>query len=309
MNKALKDLALASEQLRIERARVWDGLKAFEKILIEQAGELGFAAQSDMIILEELLDQEDEQVGHIEGKLFFNGKRLVLYSQVFPEDYNNPEPVKHFLKDISTWWLKRISAPEILHSIAANLASSVQNDLEDTKRVAEGLSRYLSEQKAKTDEDIQSELTDDLALLDLWAQCHNTVRTKPENSIGHGAVLLESTFKRCLTKLGHTGHEDFSMADSIGTLNKIFYEKGLMKSYSGQLLAGAVKMCSSIGTTRNKVASVHGKVEGYVAPSEDLAQLMSHLSGAVSVFVRKQVELALEAEENTTGVPDLADPD
>ncbi|WP_410952730.1 hypothetical protein [Pseudomonas sp. S1(2024)] len=307
MNKALKDLALASEKLRIERARVWDGLKAFEKILIEQAGELGFAAHSDRIILEEFLDQEDEPVGHIEGKLHFNGKRLVLYTNYVPEIYEKGSD-KHFLGDISTEWLKRISAPEILHSIAANLASYMQSDLEDTKRVAEGLSRYLSEQKARTDDDIQSDLTDDLALLDLWTQCHNTVRTKPENSIGHGAVLLESTFKRCLTKLGHTGHEDFSMADSIGALNKIFYEKDLIKSYSGQLLAGAVKMCSSIGTTRNKVAGVHGKVEGYVAPSEDLAQLMSHLSGAVSVFVRKQVELALESQENRTGVPGLADP-
>ncbi|AYN18120.1 hypothetical protein CHR29_24390 [Pseudomonas monteilii] len=308
MNKALKDLALASERLRIERTRVWDGLKAFEKILIEQAGELGFAAQSDRIILEEFFDQEDEPVGHIEGRLHFNRKRLVLYAHQVPEVHDrNPE--KHFLGDLSTDWLKRISAPEILHSIAANLAFYMQSDLEDTQRVADELSRYLSEQKARTDEDIQSELTDDLALLDLWTQCHNTVRTKPENSIGHGAVLLESTFKRCLTKLGYTGHEDFSMADSIGALNTMFYEKDLIKSYSGQLLAGAVKMCSSIGTTRNKVAGVHGKVEGYVAPSEDLAQLMSHLSGAVSVFVRKQVELALESEENTTGVPDLADPD
>jgi len=300
MNKALKDLALTSERLRIERARVWDGLKAFEKILIEQAGELGFAAQSDRIILEEFLDQEDEPVGHIEGKLFFNGKRLVLYTENVPEDYNNPEPVKHFLGDLSTAWLKRISDPVILHSIAVNLANYMKNELEDTKRVAEGLSRYLTEQKSKTDEDIHSGLTDDFALLDLWTQCHNTINTKPENSIGHGAVLLESTFKRCLTKLGHIGHEDYTMAESISALNKIFYERGLIKSYSGQLLAGAVKMCSSIGTTRNKVAGVHGKVEGYVPPSEDLAQLMSHLSGAISVFVRKQVELELESSGSTS---------
>lgn len=98
------------------------------------------------------------------------------------------------------------------------------------------------------------------------------------------------------------------MAESISALNKIFYEKELIKSYSGQLLAGAVKICSSIGTTRNKVAGVHGKVESYVAPPEDLAQLMSHLSGALSVFVRKQVELALEAEGNPTRVPDLTAP-
>lgn len=297
MNKALKDLALASEQLRIERARVWDGLKAFEKILVEQAGQLGFTAQSDRIILEEFFDQEDEPVGHVEGKLFFNGKRLVLYTENVPEDYNNPDPVKHFLGDISTAWLKHISDPVILHSIAVNLADYMKNEIEDTKRVAEGLSRYLTEQKSKTDEDILVQLSDDFALLDLWKQCHSTVRTKPENSIGHGAVLLESTFKRCLTKLGNTGHEDYAMGDSIGALNKVLYEKNLMKSYSGQLLAGAVKLCSSIGTTRNKVAGVHGKVEGYVAPSEDLAQLMSHLSGALSVFVRKQVELALASEK------------
>ena len=277
MNKALKDLALASEKLRIEQARVWDGLKAFEKILIEQAGGLGFTAQSDRIVLEEYFDHEDEPVGHTEGRLFFNGQRLVLFTETIPESYNEPDFVKHFLKDLSPAWLKRISAPEILHSIAVNLANLLQSDLEDTKRVAEGLSRYLSEQKARTDEDIQSELTDDPVLLDLWTQCHNTVKTKPENSIGHGAVLLESTLKRCLSKLGHTGHDDYTMAESISALNKIFYEKDLIKSYSGQLLAGAVKMCVSIGATRNKAASVHGRIEGYVAPSEDLAQLMSHL--------------------------------
>lgn len=296
MNKVLKDLAIAGEKLRIERARVWDGLKAFEKILIDQAGELGFVAQSDLAILEEYVDQEDEQVGHAAGRLFFNGKRLVLYSEQVPEDYNNPEPIKHFLKDLSIQWLKRVSTPEILHSIANDLAIKMHNDVEDTRRVAEGLSQYLSVQKSKTNQDIYSDLSDDLDLLDLWTQCHDTVNTKPQNSIGHGSVLLESTFKRCLTKLGHTGHEDFNMGESIGALNTIFFQKGLQKAYSGQLLAGAVKMCGSIGTTRNKEASVHGKVEGYVAPSEDLALLMSHLSGALSVYVRKQVELVVESE-------------
>ncbi|MCD7037736.1 hypothetical protein LRQ11_22325 [Pseudomonas sp. MAFF 311095] len=297
MNKALKDLAVAGEKLRIERARVWDGIKAFEKILIEQAGELGFSAQSDVVILEEKFDQDDEQVAQIEGRLFFNGKRLVLFTEYYPEDHLNPEPTKHFLKDLSVHWLKRIGAPEVLHSVATALAVKMQSDVEDTRRVAEGLSRYLTVQRAKTNEDIYSELSDDFALLDLWTQCHDTVNTKPQNSIGHGTGLLESTFKRCLTKLGHTGHEDFDMGQSIGALNTVFFNKGLQKAYSGQLLAAAVKMCVSIGTTRNKVANVHGRDAGYVAPTEDLALLMSHLSGSLSVYIRKQVELVLESDK------------
>lgn len=297
MNKALKDLAVAAEKLRIERARVWDGIKAFEKILIDQAGDLGFVALSDMFLLEEYFDQEDEQVGHVEGRLFFNGKRLVLYSEQVPENPNDPEPVKHFLKDLSVDWLKRVGAPEVLHSVATALAVKMQADVEHTRKIAEDLSHYLTLQIAKTDEDISSELSDDQALLELWLDCHGTRRTRPQDSVRSGAVLLESTFKRCLKKLGHTGYSDYNMGDSIGALNTIFYKLGVQETYTGQMLAAAVKMCGSIGIARNKKANVHGHDEDFVPPTEDLALLMSHMSGSISVYVRKQVELVLEADE------------
>lgn len=298
MNKALKDLAVAAEKLRAERARVWEGIKAFEKILIEQAGELGFSAQSDWVSLEEYFDQENEQVGHVAGRLFFNGKRLVLYSEQVPEDYNNPEPVKHFLKDLPIHWLKRISAPEILHSVATALATQMHADVENTRKIAEDLSRYLTVQLGKTDEDISSELSDDHALLELWLECHGARRTRPQDSVRSGALLLESTFKRCLKKLGHNEYLDYSMGDSIGALNSIFFNRGIQETYTGQMLAGAVKMCHSIGTTRNKKASVHGHDEDFVPPTEDLALLMSHMSGSISVYVRKQVELVIESERS-----------
>lgn len=298
MNKALKDLAVAGEKLRIERARVWDGIKAFEKILIEQAGELGFSAQSDVVILEEKFDQDDEQVAHIEGRLFFNGKRLVLFTEYYPEDHLNPEPTKHFLKDLSVHWLKRIGAPEVLHSVATALAVKMQADVEHTRKIAQNLSRYLTAQIAKTDEDISSELFDDQALLELWLDCHSTRRTRPQDSVRSGALLLESTFKRCLKKLGHTGYSDYTMGQSIGALSTIFHDRGFQETYTGQMLAAAVKMCGSIGTTRNKKANVHGHDGDFVPPTEDLALLMSHMCGSISVYVRRQVELVLESDKN-----------
>ncbi|NWC76235.1 hypothetical protein HX823_19335 [Pseudomonas sp. P7759] len=296
MDKALTDLAVVAEMLRVERARVWDGIKAFEKFLIDQAGELGFVAQSDMVILEEYFDQEDEQVGHVEGRLFFNGKRLVLFSENVPENSSDPE--KHFLRDLSVQWLKRIGEPEILHSVAKDLAVKIKADVEHTRKIAENLARYLTVQIAKTDEDISAELSDDQALLHLWLECHSTRRTKPQDSVRSGALLLESTFKRCLKKLGHSGYSDYNMGHSIGALNSIFHDRGFQETYTGQMLAAAVKMCGSIGTTRNKKANVHGHDEDFVPPTEDLALLMSHMSGSISVYVRKQVELVLESDKN-----------
>lgn len=298
MNKVLTDMAVASEKLRAERARVWDGIKAFEKILIEQAGELGFVAQSEWFNLEENYDEEGEQVGHVTGYLFFNGKRLVLFAEQVPEIYNSSGPDKYFLKDLSIHWLKRISAPAVLHSVAEYLAERMHADVEDTRKVAEELSRYLTVQIAKTDEDISSELSDDQSLLDLWLDCHGTRKTRPADSVRSGALLLEATFKRCLRKLGHTGYTDFSMGDSIGALNTIFFERGIQETYTGQMLAGAVKMCHSIGTTRNKKSTVHGHDEDFVPPTEELALLMSHMSGSISVYVRKQIELVIGSEKN-----------
>lgn len=298
MNKVLTDLAVASERLRAERARVWDGIKAFEKILIDQAGELGFVAQSDWFNLEENYDEEGEQVGHVTGYLFFNGKRLVLFAEQVPEIHNSSGPDKYFLKDLSIHWLKRISAPAVLHSVAEYLAERMQADVEDTRKVAEDLSRYLTVQIAKTDEDISSELSDDQSLLNLWLDCHGTRKTRPADSVRSGALLLESTFKRCLRKLGHAEYENYSMVESVTALNTIFYQRELHKNYTGQMLGAAVSMCNKIAFTRNKVASVHGHDEDFVPPTEELALLMSHMSGSISVYVRKQVELVVESEKN-----------
>lgn len=297
MNKVLTELAVASEKLRAERARVWDGIKAFEKILIDQAGELGFVAQSDWFNLEESFDEEGEQVGHVTGYLFFNGKRLVLFTEQVPESYKSTGPDKHFLKDLSIQWLKRISAPAVLHSVASYLAERMQADVEHTRKVAEDLSHYLTVQTAKTDEDISAELSDDQALLDLWLDCHATRRTRPADSVRSGALLLESTFKRCLRKLGHTEYENYSMGDSVTKLNTIFKSRGLHETYTGQMLGAAVSMCNKIAFTRNKVASVHGHDEDFVPPTEELALLMSQMSGSISVYVRKQIELVIEADK------------
>lgn len=296
MNKVLTDLAVASEKLRAERARVWDGIKAFEKILIDQAGDLGFVAQSNWFNLEENFDDEDEQVGHVTGYLFFNGKRLVLFTEQVPKIYNSPGPDKHFLKDLSIHWLKRLSAPAVLHSVATALAERMQADVEDTRRVAEDLSRYLTIQIALTDEDISSELSDDQALVDLWIDCHKTRRTRPADSVRSGSLLLESTFKRCLKKLGHTEYEKYSLGDSVRELNTIIKNRGLHETYTGQMLAAAVSICNKIADTRNKVASVHGHDEDFVPPTEELALLMSHMSGSISVYVRRQIELVIGVE-------------
>lgn len=295
MNKVLSDLAIAGEKLRAERARVWDGIKAFEKILIDQAGELGFVAQSDWFSLEENFDEEGEQVGHVAGYLFFNGKRIVLYAEQVPEIYNSSGPDKHFLKVLSIHWLKRLSAPAVLHSLAAALTESMQADVEDTRKVAEDLSRYLTIQTARTDEDISSELSDDQVLLDLWIDCYSTRRTRPGDSIRSGTLLLESTFKRCLKKLGHIEYENYNLGDSIRELNIIFKNRGLHETYTGQVLSAAVNTCNKIAFTRNKVASVHGHDEDFVPPTEELALLMSHMSGSISVYVRRQIELEIEA--------------
>lgn len=298
MNKVLTDLAVASEKLRAERARVWDGIKAFEKILIDQAGELGLFAQSEWFSLEESYDEEGEQVGHVAGYLFFNGKRLILFTEQVPEAYNSSGPEKHLLKELNISWLKRLSVPAVLHSIATDLAERMQADVEETRKVAEDLSRYLTIQIAQTDEDISSELSDDQVLLDLWIDCHKTRRTRPADSVRSGSLLLESTFKRCLKKLGHAEYQTYSLGDSIRELNKIFKDRGLHETYTGQMLGAAVSICNKIAITRNKVGSVHGHDEDFVPPTEELALLMSHMSGSISVYVRRQIELVVEAGNN-----------
>ena len=50
-------------------------------------------------------------------------------------------------------------------------------------------------------------------------------------------------------------------------------------------------MSKAIGETRNFKSSSHGKSDGYVPPTSDLAQLVNHLAGVISVFVMKQTQL------------------
>ena len=64
---------------------------------------------------------------------------------------------------------------------------------------------------------------------------------------------------------------------------------------TAEMVQGAITMSKSIGETRNFKSSSHGKNEGYVPPSSDLAQLANHLAGVVSVFVMKQTDRVTKA--------------
>lgn len=60
---------------------------------------------------------------------------------------------------------------------------------------------------------------------------------------------------------------------------------------TAEMIQGAITISKSIGETRNFKSSSHGKNEGYIPPSTDLAQLANHLAGVVSVYVMKQTAI------------------
>ena len=51
------------------------------------------------------------------------------------------------------------------------------------------------------------------------------------------------------------------------------------------MLGGASSICHGIATFRNRKSVAHGKSEGYVRPTADLAQTLNHLAGVISVLV------------------------
>ena len=80
-------------------------------------------------------------------------------------------------------------------------------------------------------------------------------------------------------------------------LMTILKDRGQHETYIRQMLGAALSMFNKIASNHNNVARVYGHDEDFLPSIEELAHLINHMIGSISVFVRKQVEQVIECDK------------
>jgi hypothetical protein len=290
-------LAARSAQVRNEHRLLLEGLKAFEKRLCELVDGLGFRGCSKEIVLQEFTDSDSEPVGHTNGFLGFDGQALYVAARDEPRaPWDDGDYSVYQVEKVGVEWQRRLSDPEVLDSLVQDLVHELEKDLDMTAPLVASLTGFLAVEKAEIDSDLDSYFDANPVFIASWVKARKAVITDPELSIALSCSHVETVLKKCLKTLGAEGYEDESLSSLISKTIKILRAGNTLDDHTKQMLTGASTICHGIATIRNRKSVAHGKNEGYILPTGDLAQTLNHLAGVISVFVIKHTDLVMASK-------------
>lgn len=287
-NDGFADLAARSAKVKNENLQLLQGLRVFEQKILDLVGGLGVSGNSETVAFDELLDLEGEPIGHTECYLAFNSKQLMIGWRDVPRPSDDDYWRLCSLEKAGADMQRRLSDQNVLNSLVADIGKNLEREFEKTTSVVQSLSQFLTIEKAEIDSDLDGLFSSNSMLLDSWLKARNTVLTDPEQSITLSCSHIETVLKGCLKTLGATEYETLPIEKLIRKTLGILKAENTLDSVTAEMIQGAITISKSIGETRNFKSSSHGKNEGYMPPSTDLAQLVNHLAGVVSVYVMKQ---------------------
>ncbi|MBZ9782845.1 abortive infection family protein [Pseudomonas sp. REP124] len=290
-NDGFAELAARSAKVKNENLQLLQGLKVFEQKILDLVGGLRVSGNSETVAFDEILDLEGEPIGHTACYLAFNSKELMIGWRDVPRPSDDDYWRLCSLEKAGTDMQRRLSDQNVLNSLVADIGKNLEREFEKTTSVVQSLSQFLTIEKAEIDSDFDGLFSSNSMLLDSWLKARNTVLTDPEQSITLSCSHIETVLKGCLKTLGATEYETLPIEKLIRKTLGILKAENTLDSVTAEMIQGAITISKSIGETRNFKSSSHGKNEGYIPPSTDLAQLANHLAGVVSVYVMKQTAI------------------
>lgn len=290
---AFAALAARSAKFRKERRLLLEGLKAFEQRVIEMVDGLGYQGSSKDVVLAHYTDDEFGPIGHTLGYLWFNGSKLFVACRDEPhQPWDDDEHAIHEVDDVDIEWQRRLSDPEVLDSLLRDLITTLDEEIDKTAPLVASLSQFVAVEKAQIDADVDAVFEDNPILYESWVGARKAVTTDPELSILLSCSHLETVLKRCLKKLGAEGFEAEPVERLMSKAIKFLRDVGTIDAATQQMLNGASTICHGVATIRNRKSIAHGKHDGYVQPTAELAQTLNHLAGVVSVFFMRHTSHA-----------------
>ncbi|WP_440091215.1 abortive infection family protein [Pseudomonas putida] len=287
-------LAARSEKVRNEHRLLLEGLRSFEQKLVDLVSGIRCRAQSDVFTFEEFVDCEGEVNGAILGYLCFDGKELSIGSKEEPSPSWEPNYWSVCsLEKAGVEWQRKVSEQEILDSLVANLVTSLDTEYERTAPVVQSLAQFVTIEKSEIDADLDELFKGHNKLLESWMKSRKCVHSDPELSITLSCSHVETVLKGCLASLGQTGYEKDAIEKLGGKVLDVLKKASVVDEATSQMLRGVGTFFLGIGTIRNAKSVSHGKADGYVPPTPELAQTVNHLAGVASAFVMKHTEIYL----------------
>jgi hypothetical protein len=191
-------------------------------------------------------------------------------------------------------WQRKVSDQKVLDSLVANLLVNLNAEYDKTAPVVQSLAQFTTIEKAEIDSDLDELFSSSQELSDSWLKARKLVLADPDLSISLSCLHIETVLKGCLKKLGEKEYETYAVDKLMKRLLGVLRRSSIISPAISEMLQGVSTMCHGIGTLRNDTA--HGKDEGYVPQSPEIAQTLNHLAGVVSVFAMKQTARALKAQ-------------
>lgn len=288
------ELAARSAKVKNENLQLLLGLRAFEKKLLDLVEGLGCGGNSETIAFDEILDQENEPIRHTACYLAFTGRELKICWKEVPRPSEYDYWTYCSLEEAGTDMQRRVSDPEVLNSLVADLLQNLDREFIKTTSVVQSLSQFVTIEKAEIDADLDSLFNGNPMLLDSWLKARGCVLTDPELCITLSCSHIETVLKGCLKSLGESGYEKEAVERLSSSILKALKASGTIDDNTSQMLRGAATIFQCVGASRNDKNVSHGKNAGYVPPTSDFAQTINHLAGVASVFVMKQTDLVLK---------------
>ncbi|WP_449103493.1 abortive infection family protein [Pseudomonas veronii] len=289
------ELAARSERVRNEHRLLLEGLRSFERKLRDLVGGLSCSGVSENVTFDEYFDHEGEIIGHIHGVLSFDGKELwVSFKEEPHPGYEESRWEYKSIEKIGADWQRKVSDQKVLDSLVACLLLSLDAEFAKTAPVVKSLAQFMTIEKAEIDSDLDELFSSSQELSDSWLKARKLVLADPDLSISLSCLHIETVLKGCLKGLGEKEYETYAVDKLMKRLLGVLRRASLISPAISEMLQGVGTMCHGIGTLRNDTA--HGKDEGYVPQTPEIAQTLNHLAGVVSVFAMKQTELTLKAQ-------------
>ncbi|WP_046787990.1 abortive infection family protein [Pseudomonas putida] len=288
-------LAARSERVRNEHRLLLEGLRSFEQKLVDLVSGIRCWAESDVFTFEEFVDCEGEVTGIILGYLCFDGKELSIGSKEEPGPSWEPTYWSICsLEKAGVEWQRKVSDQKVLESLVANLVTNLDAEFERTAPVVQSLTQFVTIEKAEIDADLDALFKENNRLLESWMKARKSVQANPELSITLSCSHVETVLKGCLASLGQTGYSKDAIEKLASKVLDILKKESVIDEATSQMLRGVGTFFHGIGTIRNAKSVSHGKGDGYIPPTAELAQTVNHLAGVASAFVMKHTEVYLK---------------
>lgn len=290
-NDGFAELAARSAEVRNEHRLLLEGLKSFEKKLVDLVDGLDCGGNSETVVFEHFTDSDGDSIAHTEGYLYFSGNQLIVVSKNELQSWDGTQWKQHYLEAVGPEWQRRLSNQKVLDSLVTDILRNLDNEYESTATVNKSLSQFVTVEKAEIDSDLDEFFGKIPTLLDSWLKARKSVLSDPEHSITRSCSHVETVLKGCLKALGASEYETLPIEKLMKKTLRLLKANSAIDSATAEMLQGAVSISKAIGETRNFKSSSHGKNDDYVPPTPDLAQLANHLAGVISVFVMNQTQM------------------